>query len=177
MKKNILSVTAIIIMVAVIACKTVKPSFQEPDLVEKDLNFDNTGDLPLIQLPLISVPVMVMDNVDNSKTEILVTVNVENPNVFEIPSPKFSYDYQLNKKSFIRGVIENETTLAPNSVTPIQFRLVVNYADYYRNLSTFTNANTREMGSLLILICDFRIPAFSGEIRRFDVPGAFPIRR
>jgi LEA14-like dessication related protein len=280
MKKNIFSVTAIIIMVAVIACKTVKPSFQEPvisfhsasipditinnaqilckiqvqnpnsyeipfphtgwklfineksykngevkvdgkikarstvfidvpvkveyldffktfkpligskqasykitmavkysshDFGEKVWNFDNTGDLPLPQLPLISVPVMVMDNVGNSKTEILVTVNVENPNVFEIPSPKFSYDYQLSKKSFIWGIAENKAPLAPNSVTPVQFRLIVNYADFYRSFSNV--AYTREAGSLLVLTCDFGIPVFGGEIRRFEIPGSFPIRR
>jgi LEA14-like dessication related protein len=149
--------------------------YSYPDWGEKVWNFDNSGELPLLQLPLISVPAMVMDNAEYSKTEILVTVNVENPNVFEIPSPKFSYDYQISKKSFIWGIAENEAPLAPNSVTPIQFRLIVNYADFYRSFSNVKY--TREAGSLLVLLCDYRIPVFSGESRRFDSPGAVPIRR
>jgi LEA14-like dessication related protein len=154
---------------------TLTVKYSSNDFGEKVWNFDNSGDLPLPQLPLISVPVMVMDNVGNSKTEILVTVNVENPNVFEIPSPKFSYDYQLSKKSFIWGIAENKAPLAPNSVTPVQFRLIVNYADFYRSFSNV--AYTREAGSLLVLTCDFGIPVFSGESRRFEIPGSFPIRR
>jgi len=152
---------------------TVK--FSAPDFGEKVWQFDKTGELPLLQIPLISAPVMAIESVSFSKTEILVTVNVENPNVFEIPSPKFSYNYQLNKKSFIWGFVENEAPLAPSSVTPVTFRMIVNYADLFRTFSTFSF--TRETVSLLILNCDFGIPVFSGESRSFTVSGSFPIQR
>jgi LEA14-like dessication related protein len=280
MKKNIFLITAIIMMVAVIACKTVKPSFQEPvisfhsasisditisnaqilckiqvqnpnsseipfpqinwkifineksykdgevkangkikarstvfidvpikieylnffktfksligskkasykiaitvkfssrDFGEKVWNFDNTGDIPLPQLPLISQTNMIIESADYSKAQIMVTINVENPNAFEVPSPKFYYDYQLNKKSFIKGVIENETPLAPSSVTPVKFRMVVNYADLYRTFSGFSFS--RETAGLLVLTCDFGIPVFSGETMHFEIPGSFPVRR
>jgi len=149
--------------------------YSYPDLGEKVWNFDNTGDLPLPQLPSINSPTMVIEKVDFSKAEILVTVNVENPNAFEIPAPKIFYDYQLNKKSFIKGNIENETILAPSSVTPVKFRLIVNYSDLFR---TFTNlGHTRETASLLVLTCDFGIPVFSGETRQFQISGVFPLRR
>jgi len=151
--------------------------FSYPDLGEKVWNLDNSGEIPLLQLPVISMPTMAIDSVEFSKTEILVTVNVENPNVFEIPSPKFSYDYMINKKSFIWGIIENEAPLAPNSVTPIKFRLVVNYADLFRSFSPSTFSYTKETPALLSLNCDYRIPVFSGENINFQIPGAFPIRR
>ena len=149
--------------------------YSSHDFGEKSWNFDNSGDLPLPQLPLISQPNMVIESVDYSKAEIQVTINVENPNAFEIPSPKFFYDYQLNRKSFIKGNIEDEKPLAPSSVTPVKFRMVVNYADLFRTFSTFSF--TRETASLLVLTCDFGIPVFSGESRRFEIPGTFPIRR
>jgi len=149
--------------------------YSYPDFGEKVWNFDNTGDLPLLQLPSINSPNMVIESVDHSKAQILVTLNIENPNVFEIPSPRISYDYQLNKKSFIKGIIENETPLAPSSVTPVKFRMVVNYSDLFRTFSAFSF--TRETAGLLVLACDFGIPAFSGEIKRFEIPGSFPIRR
>ena len=154
---------------------TMAVKYSSPDFGEKVWNFDNSGELPLPQLPLLSAPAIVIESVDFSKVEILVSINVENPNVFEIPSPKFSYDYILNKKSFIWGIIEDETPLAPTSVTPVKFRMVVNYADLFRTYSSFSF--TRETSSLLVLTCDFRIPVFSGESRRFEVPGVFPIRR
>jgi len=149
--------------------------YSSPDLGEKVWNFDNLGVIPLPQLPLINQPTMAIESVNSSKAEILVTVNVENPNAFEVPAPKFIYDYQLNKKSFIKGTIENETTLAPSSVTPVKFRMVVNYADLFRTFSTFSF--TRETAGLLVLTCDFGIPIFSGETMRFEIPGTFPIRR
>jgi len=146
-----------------------------PDFGEKVWNFDNSGDLPLLQLPSVSYPNMVIESADYSKAQIMVTINVENPNAFEIPPPRIFYDYQLNKKSFIKGNIEGETPLAPSSVTPVKFRLVVNYADLYRTFSAFSFS--RETAVLLVLTCDFGIPAFPGEYSRFEIPGSFPVRR
>lgn len=150
-------------------------NFSFPVFGEKVWNFDYQGELPIPQLPVLSAPVLTIESIDLTRTEILVTVNVENPNIFELPSPKFSYDYQLNKNSFIKGNIEDEKPLAPSSKTPLSFRMVVNYADLFRSFASMLTA--REAASLLVLNCDFGIPFFSGENKRFEVPGILPIRR
>jgi LEA14-like dessication related protein len=149
--------------------------FSFPVIGEKVWNLNTQGELPLPQLPRLSTPTLVVDNINSAKAEILVTVNVENPNPFQIPTPIFSYDYQLNKNSFIKGKIENEESLSPSSVTPVKFRMVVNYADLFRSLPSLVSA--REVASLFVMTCDFGIPAFSGESKRFEVPGVLPIRR
>jgi LEA14-like dessication related protein len=150
-------------------------NFSFPVFGEKVWDFDFQGELPLPQLPRISAPTLVIDSINSTRAEILVTVNIENPNVFEIPSPKFSYDYQLNRNSFIKGKIENEAPLSPSSVTPLNFRMIVNYADLFRSLTSLLTA--REAASLLVMTCDFGIPFLTGENRRFEVSGTLPIRR
>jgi len=150
-------------------------NFSFPGFGDKVWNFNFEGELPFPQLPRLSTPTLVIDNINSTRAEIFVTINVENPNAFEIPPPKFSYDYQLNKKSFIKGSVENEPPLAPNSVTPIKFRMVVNYADLFRSFTSLLSV--KEADSLLVLTCDFGNPVFSGESRRFEVSGVFPVRR
>jgi LEA14-like dessication related protein len=146
-----------------------------PGLGNKVWNLDYQGEIPLPQLPRLSAPALVIENINSSRVEILVTMNIENPNIFEIPSPKFSYDYQLNRNSFIKGNIETEAPLAPSSVTPLSFRMIVNYADLFRSLTSLLTA--RDAASLLVITCDFGIPFLTRENRRFEVPGVLPVRR
>lgn len=150
-------------------------NFSFPGFGDKVWNFDFEGEIPIPQLPRLGTPTLVIDSINSARVEMLVTVDIENPNTFEIPSPKFAYDYQLNRNSFIKGIIENEAPLAPSSITPVKFRMVVNYAGLFRSFSSLLSA--READGLLVLTCDFGIPIFSGESRYFEVYGAFPIRR
>jgi len=146
-----------------------------PELGEKTWSFDKVGEFPLPLLPTISAPFMSIESSDSSKVVILVAINVENPNVFAIPSPKFNYDYQLTRKSFIRGVIQDETPLPHSAVTTVKFRLIVNYADLFRSLPNIPLS--RETPSMLYVNCDFGIPIFSGEYVNLQIPGTFPTRR
>jgi len=96
---------------------------------------------------------------------------MENTNVFEIPPPKITYDYQLSRNSFIKGIIESDRLLAASSVTPVFFRLVVNYSDLYRSNRTLRNSNLAELPSLLIMTCEL------DEVMNFELTGTLPLVR
>jgi len=149
--------------------------FPYPLIRDKVWTLEREGTVPLPQLPRIRTPSMRMENANTTRAEINVTVNVENPNPFELPMPKIEYDYQLNKNSFIKGNLENEGTLAANKVTPVTFKLIVNYADLFRNFSSLLNAF--QTNSLLIITCDYGLPALSSEPQRFEVSGTLPVLR
>jgi LEA14-like dessication related protein len=146
-----------------------------PILRDKVWQFEREGSVPMLQLPQIRTPVMRMENANITRAIINVTVNVVNPNPFEIPVPRITYDYLLNRSSFIKGNIESQTPLAPLSTTPVVFQLIVTYSDLFRSFSAMRNLF--EVPALLIVTCDFGIPAFSGEAMRFEVAGTLPILR
>jgi len=149
-------------------------NFVFPVTGEKVFNFEHNGVLPLPQLPRFSRPTVTLDKRDAARAELLVSVNIENPNVFQLPSPKISYDYLLNRTSFIKGVAETEAPLAPSSTTTLNFRLVVTFADLFRSFASLLTA--REVSSLLNLTCDFGIPIFSGDSIKLEFPGTLPLR-
>jgi len=149
--------------------------FNFPVVGPKVFNLEHEGQLPIPQLPQVRAPTMRMENANITRAIINVTVNVQNPNQFEIPTPRITYDYQLNRNSFIRGNIESEGVLAANSTTPVVFQLIVTYADLYRSFSALRNLF--EVPSLLILTCDFGMPALSSEPIRFEVAGTLPVLR
>jgi LEA14-like dessication related protein len=149
-------------------------TFTLPVLGNMVWNLEHEGIVPLPQLPRLTMPSMRIESSNITRTEILVTINVENPNPFEIPSPRISYDYQLNRNSFISGQRESEP-LAASSITPIVFPITVNYADLFRSFTTLLTA--REAASMLILTCDFNIPIFNVEPMRYEIAGTLPILR
>ena len=149
--------------------------FYLPVFGEKIWNFSHEGKLPIPQAPKLGAATVNIDSIDLTKAELLVTVNVENPNVFEIPAPVITYNYQLNRNSFIRGRIENDKPLAPSSVTPLNFRLIVTYSDLFRSFASLMRES--QVNSLLVLDLNFGIPLFDGPVYNLQIPGTLPIRR
>jgi len=149
--------------------------FSLPVIRDKTWRFEHEGSLPLPQLPQVNRPSMAIENANITRAIVNVTINVVNPNPFEIPSPKIAYDYQLNRNSFIKGNIENETPLAANSTTPVRFQLIVNYADLFRSFAAMRNLF--EVPSLLVVTCDLGIPFLRSEPLRLEVSGTLPVLR
>jgi len=150
-------------------------TFNLPVLGEKVMNLAHDGTIPLPQLPQINTPSMRISSSNITRTEILVTINVVNPNIFPIPSPRITYDYQINRNSFIRGNVESDEPLAASSVTPITIPLTVNYADLFRSFASLLLA--REAASLFVVSLDPGIPLLRSEPVRFEVAGTLPILR
>jgi len=149
--------------------------FPYPLIRDKVWTLEREGTFPIPQLPRIRTSSMRMENANTTRAEINVTVNIDNPNPFELPMPKIEYDYQLNKNSFIKGNLENEGILAAGKVTPVTFKLIVTYADLFRNFPSLLNAF--QANSNLIITCDYGIPALSSEPQRSEVSGTLPVLR
>ncbi|MDR0320989.1 MAG: LEA type 2 family protein [Treponema sp.] len=147
--------------------------FAIPVLGDKVWRFEHEGSIPFPQLPRITSPSMSIGNRNTSGVEILITVNFENPNPFDFPSPKITYNYMLNRNSFIRGIVENEGPLAASATTPVVFRLMVNYADLLRNFASLMTAS--QVSSQLTLSCDFGIPFLNRQLN-VDLSGTLPLR-
>jgi LEA14-like dessication related protein len=147
--------------------------FNLPIFGEKVWHFEHEGDVPVPQLPRFSMPSMKIDKLDFTKAEVLVTFNVENPNVFELPALQMNYDYLVNRNSFIKSTIETGGPLAAAAVTPVAIRLAVNYANLYQSFQSLRNSH--ESPSLLALAGAVAIPAFDGDLLNLDIPGTLPL--
>jgi len=147
--------------------------FNLPVLGEKIFRLEHNGSLPLPQVPQITAPSMRVDKVDILGAEIVVSLNINNPNVFSMPSPIISYNYMINRNTFISGRVDDRP-LAASSNTPVVFRMIVNYADLFRTFASLVTA--REVASTLSLNCDFNIPVFRTDALNLELAGTLPLR-
>jgi len=171
MKKYLLLAVVIIVFLALMNCKTPAPAPEvgAPAAVELEPRIP--------QAPHIDVASMRIENINSNRAMILVTINVENTNVFEIPSPTITYDYWLDRNSFIKGIIESDTLLAASSITPVEFRLFVFYADLYRSNRLLRTSRAHEIPSKLVMTCNYDIPVIDFQPMFFELTGTLPLLR
>jgi len=176
-KKYFFLIIVVCFVLFLVTCKT--PAAVIPELVieqepvQQELIIVELEEPPIGQPPQMGAASMEILSIDSVRAEIIITVNFDNPNVFAVPSPKITYNYLLNRHVFIRGIIENERTLNPSSVTPVSFRLFVNYTDLFRSFPALRNQN--EVPSLIVLTYEFGAQG-GGEIVNLEIAGVLPLR-
>jgi hypothetical protein len=138
-------------------------------------NIEHEGELPLPQAPRLPSSSIRLGNVDTTRAEVLVTMNFENPNAFPLPAPKITYDYMINRNSFIRGTVDNEGPLAAQAITPINIRMQVTYSDLFRSFASLLTA--REVATSFNFTYDFGFPEFGWSALNSSLPLTLPIRR
>jgi len=151
---------------------TLAAKFELPLLGGKVWNLEREGVFPVLQIPKLSAPSLKIDKLDFTKANLLFTINVENPNKFDLPSPKIAYDYLVNNNSYIKSSM-TAVPLAAAAVTPVIIGLTVNYADLYR---MFQNLRTMgEAPGLLSIEGDFGIPALANNKFASQAASSLPL--
>ena len=150
-----------------------------PVIGERIWNFSHEGVFPVLQIPKFSMPSMKIDSIDFSKVQLAFSLNVENPNRFDLPAPQLLYDFFVNRNvnanSYRSGVSVSAAPLAAAAVTPVIIALTLEYADLFR---VFSNLLTMgEVPGLLALSGGFNIPAFAGETVSQEITGSIPLLR
>ena len=149
-------------------------NFSLPLLRDREWRLEYDGALQLPQLPRISSPSMRVDSLDITGAQIAVSVNIENPNNFPLPTPKFNIDYLVNGNSFVTGAMEGRGPIAPSGSSAIVFGFPVRFLDLLRRFQNL--GNLREAPTMLNLSFDFGIPVFANEPYVLQIPGTLPLR-
>ena len=144
-----------------------------PVLGNRVWNFEHEGVFPLLQAPRLSMPSLRVDRMDLTSADIVVSLNVDNPNAFPLPPPRISYDLLVNRASFIQNQTEAAAPLAASSSTPVSFRTTIDYASVLRGFVGSLTAG--EVPIQFNLSFDFAIPFFSGQ--DLQIPGTLPLPR
>jgi LEA14-like dessication related protein len=148
--------------------------FSIPILGYKIWRLEPQGVLPLPQVPKLNTPTVRIASSNLSMVELVVSMNVENPNTFSLPPPKIAFNYMVNNTSILRNSFENRTQLAASSVTPVMFGLAVHFTDVFRIIPSLINSSSAS--TLLDMSVDFGVPAFSSQKFNLQVPGSLPLR-
>jgi LEA14-like dessication related protein len=148
--------------------------FNLPILGELSFPFEVSGAIPLLQMPKLTGAAISIDKIDFTGIDLVAALNLENPNVFEIPFPTMNFDYSVNKNSLLKSSVETGGPLAANGVSPVKMRLSLKYADLYKNVQSLTSVG--EAAGLLALAGALSaVPALADEKLSLDIANKLPL--
>jgi len=71
------------------------------------------GTLPVIAAPVIALKSMRVNSINREGANLIVTLNVNNPNPFEIAVNRLTYDLAMNDSPWARGAVPARVQLPP----------------------------------------------------------------
>ncbi len=95
-----------------------------------------SGEVPIPRIPTVSAYNLRLDRLTLSSADLLLTLEVDNPNVFELILDRFSWEFALNHHRVAGGDARQRMRLAEQGTGMIELPLSVSLAELGRSLST-----------------------------------------
>jgi LEA14-like dessication related protein len=123
-------------------------------------------------------PVLSLQSVDLTKisftgAELLCKVNVENPNVFDIPLPEVGWEFFVGTNSFAKGVIKSNESIKSRKTTAVNIPVSVGYVEIFDTFVSLRGSKTVDYK--VVLDAKIPLPLLEGKTWHFEKEGNFPV--
>lgn len=106
-----------------------------------------SGEVPIPRIPTVRASNLRLDNLTLSSVDLLLTLEVDNPNVFELIIDRFSWEFALNHHRVAGGDARQRVRLTEQGTGMIELPLSVSLAELGRSLSnTLINGEQMDYG-------------------------------
>lgn len=102
---------------------------QVPILGRLELPLRKDGTFPVVKVPKISLENLSLKSLSLTKADLVVDLNIQNPNGFDLNVSDLDYQLDLNGVSPISGTIDRSLELTQNSASTIQLPVSLNLLD------------------------------------------------
>jgi LEA14-like dessication related protein len=127
----------------------------------------------VVKEPVFSIHSVELTNINFTAVDLLCKVNVENPNVFDVPFPEIDWEFFVNENSFITGTVKNDRIIKSRETTVVDIPLQVTYEGLYNTVQSVKNAG--ETAYRIALGAKFSLPVFGDQIWRLEHSGILPL--
>jgi LEA14-like dessication related protein len=127
----------------------------------------------VLQEPVISLHSVALANINFTDAQILCKVQIENPNVFEIPFPEIDWEIFLNTNSFISGIVKNDQKIKARNSTLIDIPVSLDYLDVFRTFSSLFGRDSIEYK--IPMAFKFSVPVLGDMVWRLEPQGVLPL--
>ena len=129
--------------------------------------------LGIIQEPRVSIRSVDLANISIEGIDMVCRLNVENPNLFDIPFPEIDWKLFINSNSFINGILKNNTKLGSNRTVTIDVPFSVTFAGLYGTFASLLESS--EAAYQIALGIKFPLPVIEEKTFNLDFSGNIPL--
>ena len=127
----------------------------------------------IVQEPSVSLNSVDVAGINFTGVNLLVHVDVENPNGFTIPLPRLDWEVFINSSSFVKGAVNNDKNLSSHQTVTLDLPLSVSYEGLYNSFASLVE--TKEAAYDIALKITFNIPVLGEKVYKLDFSGVLPI--
>ena len=123
--------------------------------------------------PEVSVNSVNVAEISLQGVNLLVHVDVENPNSSAIPPPKIDWELFINEASFSKGTVNNSRSIAGRGKATLDFPVNIGYEGLFNAFASVANAD--EAAYKIAIAVAFDIPALEENVYHLSHSGTFPV--
>lgn len=143
-------------------------------LVRVPVQYD--GKIPVVRKPDVSLTNFSVENLSLSGADLLVKLNVQNPNAFQILIDDLNFDLEVNGLKSFSGTVSEEVSIDRKSTEAVELPLNISFLNAgmaaYRLLNSSEDLDYKLTGSTLI---GSDLPYFKKSNFDFDKSGSVDI--
>jgi len=139
-------------LLALIACQSFNKTILEPRISLRSVDF---GDITL------------------GGIELITHVEIENPNSFTLPTPKFDWSVSINESPFTQGVYNSSKSIKKQEKITIDFLITIPYGALYKSFKSIFDS--KEAAYNVALGISFPVSGLENKIFPLNYSGQIPL--
>ena len=136
---------------------------------------DSLPQILSVKEPNVSLNSVDITGINLSGVDMLVHIDVENPNGITIPLPKLDWELFINEASFLKGAVNNDKSLTAHQTVTLDLPLGVGYEGLLNSVTSIVDSN--EAAYEIALAITFNIPVLGEKVYHLNHSGVLPVIR
>jgi LEA14-like dessication related protein len=125
--------------------------------------------------PVVSLRSVDMSSISLGGIQLLCTLEVENPNLFNLPFPEIDWTLFINGNAFLSGMLAEGDAIRPGSVRILNIPLSLAYTTLADAAGSGAFRGARELDYQMVVEARFLLPVQGEWIRHFEHQGKLPL--
>jgi len=126
-----------------------------------------------VKEPKVSLNSVHVAGISLKGVDLVVHIDVENPNSFTIPLPNIDWELFINTSSFIRGNLKNDQSIKRQAKVTLDLPVSVTYEGLYNSIKSLFQ--TKEAAYNVALGISFPLPIIADKVYHLEHSGVIPL--
>ena len=115
--------------------------FDLPVLGKTRIPVSKSGDVPLLKIPKVNIGSLKMKKLSFTGADLLLNLELDNPNNFSFAMDKLNYDFKINNKTWAKGLTQEKLTINKKGKSTVSIPISLNFMQMGRTIYNIITSN------------------------------------
>jgi LEA14-like dessication related protein len=115
--------------------------FDLPVLGKTRIPVSKSGDVPLLKIPKVNIGSLKLKKLSFSGADLLLNLELDNPNNFSFALDKLNYDFAINNKTWAKGLTQEKLSINKKGKSTVAIPISLNFVQMGRTIYNIVTSN------------------------------------